>query len=162
MRAGTGVDRRSFLKTGVAGAAGIVRFRTPVEDPKDTTILFLLIGLGMACGVGLLEVAALGTVFLCLVLVLLDRFGEAKARIMILSVVATGREFPSEHVHDVLAGSVRFFEPREVLHGNEAVVRYQVTLEPQTSLSWLSQQLMSNGTAGLKSVSWAEPTKKGG
>ena len=147
---------------GVAGAAGIVRFRTPVEDPKDTTILFLLIGLGMACGVGLLEVAALGTVFLCLVLVLLDRFGEAKARIMILSVVATGREFPSEHVHDVLAGSVRFFEPREVLHGNEAVVRYQVTLEPQTSLSWLSQQLMSNGTAGLKSVSWAEPTKKGG
>src|SRR3954464_1232492 len=31
---------------GVAGAAGIVRFRTPVEDPKDTTILFLLVALG--------------------------------------------------------------------------------------------------------------------
>src|SRR6185436_10809740 len=30
---------------GVLGAAGIVRFRTPVEDPKDTTILFLLVGL---------------------------------------------------------------------------------------------------------------------
>src|SRR5258706_12787390 len=74
---------------GVAGAAGIVRFRTPVEDPKDSTILFLLVGLGMACGVGLLEVAAMGTVFLCLVLVVLDRFGEVKARTMILSLTAS-------------------------------------------------------------------------
>jgi hypothetical protein len=147
---------------GVAGAAGIVRFRTPVEDPKDTTILFLMIGLGMACGVGLLEVAALGTIFLCLALVVLDRFGEAKSRPMILSVVAAGREFPSEHVHNVLTGSVNFFEPREVLHGNEAVVKYHVLLTPNTSLSWLSQQLMSDGTAGLKSVSWSEPPKKGG
>src|SRR4030095_4126565 len=37
---------------GIAGAAGIVRFRTPVDDPKDVTILFLLMGLGMAAGLG--------------------------------------------------------------------------------------------------------------
>src|SRR5258706_431047 len=74
---------------GEAGAAGIVRFRTPVEDPKDATILFLLIGLGMACGVGLLEVAGMGTVFLCIVLVGLDRFGDVKARTMILSLTAS-------------------------------------------------------------------------
>src|SRR5262249_8966079 len=73
---------------GVAGAAGIVRFRTPVEDPKDTTLLFLLVGLGMACGVGLLEVAALGTAFLCVVLVVLDRFGDQKLRAMLLTVVS--------------------------------------------------------------------------
>src|SRR5215813_1782818 len=46
---------------GVLGAAGIVRFRTPVEDPKDTTILFLLIGLGMACGVGKRMVVSFGS-----------------------------------------------------------------------------------------------------
>ena len=147
---------------GVLGAAGIVRFRTPVEDPKDTTILFLMIGLGMACGVGLLEVAGLGTVFLCLVLAVLDHFGEARGRVIVLSLVATGKEFPSQHVNDVLARSVDFFEPREVVHGNEAVVRYNVTLDPNTSLSYLSQQLMSSGAAGLKSVSWGDPPKKGG
>ena len=147
---------------GVAGAAGIVRFRTPVEDPKDSTILFLLIGLGMACGVGLIEVAALGGVFLCLLITVLDRFGEARPRVMILSLVATSREFPNEHVNRVLARSVDFFEPREVLHGNEAVIRYQVTLDPYTSISSLSQELMAGGTAGLKSVSWGEPSKKGG
>jgi hypothetical protein len=145
---------------GVAGAAGIVRFRTPVEDPKDTTILFLLVGLGMACGVGLLEVAGLSTVFLCVVLVILDRFGDAKARSLVLSLVATGREFPSEHVSRVLNSSVDFYEARELIQGSEAVVKYTVVLAPSTPLSWLSKELMAEGTAGLKSVSWSEPPKK--
>ena len=54
---------------GIAGAAGIIRFRTPVDDPKDVTVLFLLMGLGMACGVGLLPVAALGGLFLAAAIV---------------------------------------------------------------------------------------------
>src|SRR5262245_59756778 len=87
---------------GVAGAAGIVRFRTPVEDPKDTTILFLLVALGMACGVGLLESAGLSTLFICGVLGILDRFGDAKARTMIVSIVATDKDFPAEHVNRIL------------------------------------------------------------
>ena len=45
---------------GIAGAASIIRFRTPVDDPKDVTILFLLMGLGMAIGLGALAVAGLG------------------------------------------------------------------------------------------------------
>ncbi len=142
---------------GVAGAAGVVRFRTPVEDPKDTTLLFLLIGLGMACGSGLLEVAGMGAVFLCLVLALLDRFGESKMRSMMLSLVATSKEFPTEAVNRILAQSVEFFEAREVVQANEAIVRYHVTMEPHISVSWLSQQLMA---AGLKSVAWGEPGKK--
>src|SRR5439155_3019999 len=32
---------------GIAGAASIIRFRTPVDDPKDVTILCLLMSLGM-------------------------------------------------------------------------------------------------------------------
>jgi len=57
---------------GIAGAASIIRFRTPVDDPKDVTILFLLMGLGMSAGLGAFAVAGLGTAFLCLTLVALD------------------------------------------------------------------------------------------
>jgi hypothetical protein len=146
---------------GVAGAAGIVRFRTPVEDPKDTTILFLLVALGMACGVGLLEVAGIGTIFLCVVLVVLDSFGEAKARTMILHVVASSKDFPTEHVQGILRANVENFEAREVIQGNEAATKYAVVMTQHTPIGWLGQQLMAEGTAGLKSVSWSEPTKKG-
>jgi anti-anti-sigma factor len=65
---------------GIAGAASIIRFRTPVEDPKDVTIIFLLMALGMACGVGALAVAGFGTAFLCLFLVFLDRRAEPRSR----------------------------------------------------------------------------------
>src|SRR5262249_55611842 len=58
---------------GVVGAAGIIRFRTPVDDPKDVTILFLLMGLGMSAGLGAFAVAGLGTAFLCIALLALDR-----------------------------------------------------------------------------------------
>jgi hypothetical protein len=146
---------------GVAGAAGIVRFRTPVEDPKDTTILFLLVALGMACGVGALEVAGLGAMFLCVVIAVLDRFGEAKARTLMLSLVATGSEFPDKHVSRILNLSADFHEARELVRGAESVAKYCVVLPPTTSLSWLSQELIANGEGGLKSVSWAEMNKKG-
>ena len=48
---------------GIAGAAAIVRFRTPVEDPRDITVLYLLMALGMSAGLGLVSVSAVGTLF---------------------------------------------------------------------------------------------------
>lgn len=145
---------------GIAGAAGIVRFRTPVEDPKDSTILFLLVALGMACGVGSLEVAVMGTVFLCLMLAILDHFGEAKAHLMVLSLVAQSQNFPTDHVDRVLRAHVDNFEAREIVQGPEAVIKYVVTFAgPNAPLAWLSQELMANGTAGLKSVSWTDMKK---
>ena len=65
---------------GIAGAASIIRFRTPVDDPKDVTILFLLMALGMATGLGSFAVAGLGTAFLCVALLVLDRFAAQSTR----------------------------------------------------------------------------------
>jgi len=143
----------------VAGGASMVRFRTPVEDPKDATVLFLLLGLGMACGLGSFAVAGLGGVFLCLMLVVLDRIEEEKPRLMLLDVVATGPVFPTEHVHTVLGSVVYSYEPREVIEGKEAARKYIVTLSPTNSLAYLSQELMKDGTAGIKTVSWGQPKK---
>jgi uncharacterized membrane protein YhiD involved in acid resistance len=116
----------------------------------------------MACGVGLLEVAFMSTAFLCVVLVVLDRFGDVKARTMILSLTASGKEFPTEHVADVLRTAVESFEAREVVQGAEMTIRYSVTMTPHTSILWLNQQLMADGAGGLKAVAWADPTTKKG
>lgn len=58
---------------GAFGVTSTVRFRTPIKDPEDATVLFLLIGLGMSVGRGLLSIAAVGTVFVWLLLYILDR-----------------------------------------------------------------------------------------
>jgi anti-anti-sigma factor len=144
---------------GIAGAASIIRFRTPVEDPKDITILFLLMGLGMAAGVGLFAVAGLGTLFLCLCLALLNRIGARRPRAMMAEVEAEGREFPTAHVQSVFARNHVIFEPREVSQGKALSVRYYTLLDPDQSLESLSEQLMAGGKANVQSVSWELPRK---
>jgi anti-anti-sigma factor len=144
---------------GIAGAASIVRFRTPVEDPRDITILFLLISLGMAAGLGAFAVAGLGTLFLCAMLPTLNLFSEDRPRTMQVEIVADGREVPMSHIHQIFAINGIVFEPREVSQGDEAAVRYITTLRPDDSLEDLSAQLMGDGKIGIKHVSWSPPKR---
>ena len=139
---------------GIAGAAGIVRFRTPVDDPKDVTILFLLMGLGMAAGLGAFAVAGLGTAFLCLTLLILDRVATQRTRTLALEVSAPGRLFPTAQVEAILVRNGIVFEPREISQGkSDVTMKFHTWLDPRTSLDDLSAQFMVEGT-GVSSVSW--------
>lgn len=65
---------------GLVGLGGFVRFRSGLKDPRDAAILFLMIGLGMACGHGSLGLAGMGTLFVAGLLWVLDLFNrEEKA-----------------------------------------------------------------------------------
>jgi anti-anti-sigma factor len=145
---------------GVAGAASIIRFRTPVEDPRDITILFFLMGLGMASGLGAFAVAGVATAFLCVFLIALDRLPlDQKPRELMLELVADGREFPAVHVESVFARNDIMYEARDVSQGQEATVKYHVVFDRRIPLEDLSAQLSS--AAGVKSVAWKK-VKKGG
>ncbi len=144
---------------GIAGAASIIRFRTPVEDARDITILFILMGLGMAAGLGALAVAGLGTLFLCAMIPILNVFSSERPRQMLVEIVAQERNFPMAHVHHVFAINGILFEPREVSQGDEATAKYLTTLKPTDSLEDLSAQLMGDGKKGIKNVSWSPPKR---
>lgn len=142
---------------GVVGAASIVRFRTPVDDPKDVTILFILMGLGMASGLGAFAVAGLGTGFLCLALLALERLDRQEARLMSVEVVAEGRDLPSKQIEEVFARNQIVFEPREISQGKKVSVQYHTWLDPRTSIEDLSAQL--RGIPGVAGVGWEQPKR---
>lgn len=144
---------------GIAGAAGIIRFRTPVDDPKDVTVLFLLMGLGMACGIGALPVAALGGLFLAFSIVVLDRIVAVKPRVMDVAMTAKGRDFPLAHVVSVFSLHGLTWEPREFTQGDESEMTYRTTLPPHVSIDEVTEALVANGQYGLGSVSWESPKK---
>jgi anti-anti-sigma factor len=144
---------------GIAGAASIIRFRTPVDDPKDVTILFLLMGLGMSTGLGSFAVAGLGTAFLCVALLVLERISTQKARVMSVEILASGRQFPSTHVEGVFARNHIMFEPREISQADDVSVKYLTWLDPRTSLEDISHQLITEG-AGVTSVAWEHPKRE--
>lgn len=69
-----GASARAF---GLLGLGSFIRFRSALKSPADTAILFLLIGVGMACGVGRPLAGLIGAVTLMLVVTALERFSPA-------------------------------------------------------------------------------------
>lgn len=144
---------------GIAGGASIVRFRTPVDDPKDAMVLFLLLGIGMACGLAGFGVAILAAAFLCVLLYVLSRMAQQQGREMGLSIVSTAATIALRDVETVLARSAVTFEQREISHAGNVTVRYQVLLGPETQLESISTELLSMPEAAICSVSWIKPKK---
>jgi len=142
---------------GVVGAASIIRFRTPVDDPKDVTILFILMGLGMATGLGAFAVAGLGAAFLCTALLALEQLDRDQAQVMWVEVVAAGRDFPSKQIEEVFARNQIVFEPREITQGKKVAVTYSTWIDPRTSIEDLTAQIRT--ISGVTGVGWERPKR---
>src|SRR5439155_14864475 len=63
---------------GIFAAASLVRFRTNIRDPKETTVLLICLGVGLACGVGRLDMAIVLTVFVIFALWIMEHFESAQ------------------------------------------------------------------------------------
>lgn len=68
------------LSLGMVGALSIVRFRTAVKDSRDTAYIFWCIAAGICCGIEDYEVAAIGSAFIFVLMLIMgnvrnnDRF----------------------------------------------------------------------------------------
>jgi hypothetical protein len=101
----------------------------------------------------------MGTAFLCVFLLVLERFADQKSRMMRLDVFAEGKDFPTAYVQSVFVRNRMAFETKEVSLGEKVRVRYHVSTPAAASLEDLGAQLMGDGTCGVKSVAW-EPVKE--
>lgn len=73
------------LSLGMVGALSIVRFRTAVKDPRDTTYIFWAIAIGLGAGSSNYYIVAVGTVFVAAVsLVISLAFKEKEAYLIIV------------------------------------------------------------------------------
>ncbi|MBI4510674.1 MAG: DUF4956 domain-containing protein [Deltaproteobacteria bacterium] len=65
---------------GLVGLGAFIRFRSGIKDPRDAAVMFVMIGVGMACGLGAFPLAVVATVFTAAVLVIFDLAGKAPPR----------------------------------------------------------------------------------
>lgn len=61
----------------LAGAFALIRFRSAPGDPKDIAFVFLSVVMGLACGMGYWFYAAIATVVICLVIIILHLINYA-------------------------------------------------------------------------------------
>ncbi len=73
---------------GLVGLGGFIRFRSGIKDTRDAAVMFVMIGIGMACGLGAVPMALVATLFAGVVLALFDAGRRARQRLMRISIVA--------------------------------------------------------------------------
>lgn len=79
----------SFARAfGLAGAFSIIRFRSTQGNPKDLVYIFAGLAIGLACGMGYILCAAIITVFICAILLVLGlvNYGSSKTPPMLLKI----------------------------------------------------------------------------
>lgn len=80
----TVISNNIALSLGMVGALSIVRFRTAIKDPRDTTFIFWCIGVGICCGVSFYTVAAVGSAYIFVVMVVLGRVHTTEKRLLLV------------------------------------------------------------------------------
>src|SRR5581483_8038324 len=73
---------------GIVGAAGLVRYRAKIEDPKDAGVMLSTLAIGLASGVGLWMLAAFSAGFVLILLWIVESFEPQARRTFMLNVKA--------------------------------------------------------------------------
>src|SRR6185295_1981056 len=71
---------------GIVGAAGLVRYRAKIADPKDAGVMLSTLAVGLASGVGLWLLAMFGTAFILTVLWVIESFEPRATRLFTLRI----------------------------------------------------------------------------
>ena len=86
------------LSLGMVGALSIVRFRTAIKDPRDTTYIFWAIAVGVCCGICDYLIAGIGSaVIFCLLLLV----GNVKSNDRYLLIIRTSGS-PDTQVENIM------------------------------------------------------------
>jgi uncharacterized membrane protein YhiD involved in acid resistance len=133
---------------GILGTLAIVRFRTPIRDPRDIIFLFAALATGIACGASVFHVAIIGTLFFGLVAFYLHGSTFASLRVYEGLLHFTLPEKSPEKLemfHKTLlqyCSSFVLVSMREALQGECLEYSYQVRLIDPTYQSELMESVL--------------------
>lgn len=146
---------------GIFAAASLVRFRTNIRDPKETTVLLVCLGVGLACGVGRLDMAIILAIFVLFTLLLLEHFEEAQVfRSMELCVATRNVDQTNEVIKRVFVRNKFDIELRELDREDQedpmGKIVYLVNLSTTASTDQLSDQLLAADPENIDKVEWSQ------
>lgn len=146
---------------GIFAAASLVRFRTNIRDPKETTVLLICLGVGLACGVGRLDMALILTVFVLAVLWILEHFESAQIFRSMEVRVETRNLDQTRHVLQRLFERHGFiFEVRQLERGGEegghGKIVYELSLGYADTTDKLSEEIFSEDADNIAALEWEQ------
>ena len=143
---------------GVVGAAGLVRYRAKIEDPKDAGVMLSTLAVGLACGVGLYVIAAFSAVFILIVLWIIESF-EPEGRKLFELKIKMGDDTDGRR-KDFDAVLRKYQVDFALLTSSDEEVCYEVWVPLELKRDRLTNALLNLDPEGHASVEWDEKKPK--
>jgi uncharacterized membrane protein YhiD involved in acid resistance len=143
---------------GVVGAAGLVRYRAKIADPKDAGVMLSTLALGLASGVGLYAIAVFSAVFILVALWVIESF-EPKKRDAFVVKVKIGDDTDSRRA-EIEAILRRYRVDFELSSSSDEEVCYDVEVPLELRRDRVTNAILKLDPAGHAAVEWAEKKTK--
>jgi MgtC family len=140
---------------GIVGAAGLIRYRAKVEDPKDAGVMLSTLAIGLASGVGLYLLAVFATAFVFAVLLVIESIDPDPYSFFNLTITTKD----STALKDLIEGVFRRRRiPYELRSTATEEICYEVKLPLTTHTDTISDALISLKAACSVDVKWEPKT----
>ena len=127
------------LSLGMVGALSIVRFRTAIKDPRDTTYIFWAIAVGVCCGICDYLIAGIGSAVIFCMMVLI---GNVRGNDRYLLIVRTSGT-PDTRVEELM----------QSYYQNKARLRVKNTASQQSEYIYELSACVLNKHGGSEEIS---------
>jgi len=143
---------------GVVGAAGLVRYRAKIEDPKDAGVMLSTLAIGLSCGVGLYVLGALSTGVILVALWVIESF-EPQTRRLYDLVIKMGDDTDArrEELEAILS---RYHVDFDLRSSSDESVSYEVHVPLEMNRERVTNAILRLDPEGHGSVDWSEKKAK--
>jgi uncharacterized membrane protein YhiD involved in acid resistance len=135
---------------GLVGLGSFIRFRSGIKDPRDAAVMFVMIGIGMACGLGHPLMAVAATAFVSVILIVFDATARGRAERTLVNIHAEDPDQAWIHVSAVFPGAKAIDIGKKDKDGGKLVV--QLDLPNDMDAVKLSNLLKNQGLQSLQRV----------
>lgn len=144
---------------GIFAAASLVRFRTNIRDPKETTVLLVCLGVGLACGVGRLDMAIVLTAFVIFALWIMEYFESSQVfRAMDVHVGTRNLEQTHQVLKNLFAKHGVTAELRQLdtidEEGETGKIVYELSLGSTMTTDRLTEEILAEDGKNVSSLEW--------
>jgi uncharacterized membrane protein YhiD involved in acid resistance len=142
---------------GIVGAAGLVRYRAKIEDPKDAGVMLSTLAVGLACGVGLWLLALFATVFILGLLWVVESFEPKATQLFMLKVKAKDPAAIKQQLEQLLTKNRLEFELRG---SSQEELHYEVRVPLTKGTDRVSEMILKLDPENATAVDFEEKKEK--
>lgn len=142
---------------GLVGLGSFIRFRSGISDPRDAAVLFVMIGVGMSCGLGLFAMATASTVFVALLLTVFDYGTRRLTKPTQIAIQSDDATLLSQRMRELFPGArlIELATNAPELGKDSGKLVVELALRPDEDAASMRRAFDQHGLTGIRRIALA-------